>query len=107
MRTRRMNLENWIANREHIGKPSFSRNDVAVSFPGLVLNAIDSSLSRCWAKGLIAAVHRGYYCVMPAHYALSGQQPPQGETRVVGGPCPYPTLRVQESKDFIRTVISQ
>lgn len=72
-----MNLKNWIINREHIGKPFFSRDDVAASFPGLAPNAIDSSLSRFRAKGFVAAVHRGCYCVIPAHYALAGELPPQ------------------------------
>ena len=72
-----MNLKSWIVNREQIGKPCFSRDGVAASFPMLSPNAIDSSLSRFRANGLVAAVHRGCYCVIPAHYALEGELPPQ------------------------------
>ena len=71
-----MNLKSWIVNRERIGMPCFSRGEVAEAFPCLAPNAIDSSLSRFRANGLVASVYRGFYCVIPAHYALSRELPP-------------------------------
>lgn len=72
-----MKLKNWIVNRERTGKSCFSRHEVAEAFPMLSANAIDSALSRFTANRLIQSVHRGYYSVIPAHYALVGRLPPE------------------------------
>lgn len=69
-------MKNWIIDRERTGRPCFSRDEVAGAFPSLSASSIDSSLSRFRSNGLIQAVHRGFYCVMPAHYAYVGKVPP-------------------------------
>lgn len=71
-----MKVKNWIIDRERTGHPCFSRDDVAEAFPSLSAASIDSSLSRFRSNGLIQAVHRGFYCVIPAHYAYVGKVPP-------------------------------
>ena len=71
-----MNLKNWIVHRERIGQPCFSHAEAAAAFPALSPNALDAALSRFRATGLLQPVHRGFYCVVPAHYALAGVIPP-------------------------------
>ena len=71
-----MNLKDWIINRERIGMPCFSHGEVAAAFPDLHSHALDSSLSRFCSNGLLRAIHKGFYCVIPPHYALSGELPP-------------------------------
>ena len=71
-----MKVKNWIIDRERTGRLCFSRDDVAEAFPSLSASSIDSSLSRFRSNGLIQAVHRGFYCVIPAHYAYVGNVPP-------------------------------
>ena len=70
-----MKVKNWIIDRERTGRPCFSRDEVAGAFPSLSASSIDSSLSRFRSNGLIQAVHRGFYCVIPAHYAYVGKVP--------------------------------
>ena len=72
-----MSLKKWIINREQIGRPCFSRQEVALDFPMLSDGALDSALSRFSRNKLIQSVHRGYYCVIPAHYARVGRVPPE------------------------------
>ena len=71
-----MTLKNWIVHQERIGRPCFSHAEVAAAFPALSPNALDAALSRFRATGLLQPVHRGFYCVVPAHYALAGAVPP-------------------------------
>ena len=71
-----MKIKNWIIDRERTGRPCFSRDEVAEAFPSLSASSIDSSLSRFRANGLIQSVHRGFYCVIPAHYAYESKVPP-------------------------------
>ena len=71
-----MKIKSWIIDRERTGRPCFSRDEVARAFPSLSASSIDSSLSRFRANGLVQAVHRGFYCVIPAHYAYVGKVPP-------------------------------
>ena len=69
-------MKSWIIDRERTGRPCFSQDEVAGAFPSLSASSIDSSLSRFRSNGLIQAVHRGFYCVIPAHYAYVGKVPP-------------------------------
>ena len=71
-----MRFKNWIVNRERMGRPCFCHAEVAEAFPSLSTNAIDAALSRFRARGLVQTVHRGFYCVVPAQYALAGAVPP-------------------------------
>lgn len=41
-----MTLGNWIKNREQIGRPCFSYDEVKVAFPMLSPNVLSSLLSR-------------------------------------------------------------
>jgi predicted transcriptional regulator of viral defense system len=72
-----MNLKKWIVNREQIGRPCFSRQEVADDFRSLSAGALDSALSRFSRNKLIQSVHRGYYCVIPPRYVRVGRLPPE------------------------------
>lgn len=69
-------LKEWIVHRERIGLPCFSHTDAAAAFPNLSPRALDSSLSRFCAGDLLRSPHKGFYCVVPPHYALSADLPP-------------------------------
>lgn len=66
-----MTIKEWIINRERIGKSCFSREDVISAFPSMTIRAINTSLSYFAKKRLVERIQRGFYCVVPAHYALS------------------------------------
>lgn len=68
-------LGDWIRHREETGRPCFSLAEVREAFPGMSGNAIVSSLSRYRANGLVQAVHKGFFAVIPAHYRLNGSAP--------------------------------
>ncbi len=66
-----MRIKEWIINRERIGKACFSREEVISAFPSMTVRAINTSLSYFAKKRLVERLQRGFYCVVPAHYALS------------------------------------
>ena len=65
----------WIRQREQIGKPCFSREEARKAFPALSSNVLTMSLSRYRAKGIIQAVHKGFFVVIPPQYALQKRVP--------------------------------
>lgn len=66
-----MKIKEWIINRERIGKPCFSREEVITAFPSLTVRSINTSLSYFAKKRLVERLQRRFYCVVPAQYALS------------------------------------
>lgn len=71
-----MRIKEWIINRERVGKPCFSREEVVAAFPSLTVRSINTSLSYFAKKRLVERLHRGFYCVVPAQYALSSNVHP-------------------------------
>ena len=65
----------WIRQREQIGKPCFSLKEAREAFPALSSNVLTMSLSRYRAKGIIQAVHKGFFVVIPPQYALQKRVP--------------------------------
>lgn len=70
-----MTIGTWIEQREMMGLPCFSIDEVRAAFPSLSANVLTMSLSRYRAKGRLQAVHRGFFVVIPPHYALQGRVP--------------------------------
>lgn len=70
-----MTLGTWIKEREQIGRPCFSIEEVRTAFPSLSDGVLYASLSRCRAKGIIQSVHKGFYVVVPPQYALMKRVP--------------------------------
>lgn len=70
-----MTLGSWIREREHLGCPCFSLEDVRVAFPHLSASGLSSALSRYRAKGVIQSVHKGFFVVIPPHCILQGRVP--------------------------------
>jgi predicted transcriptional regulator of viral defense system len=68
-------LKSWIVHRERTGRPCFSSRDVAEAYPSRSPNAVHAALSHFCATGLLQRVHRGFFCVVPARYALRGRIP--------------------------------
>jgi len=70
-----MTLGGWIKQREQLGKPCFSLEEARAAFPALPPNVLTMSLSRYRAKGVLQAVHKGFFVVIPPQYALQKRVP--------------------------------
>jgi predicted transcriptional regulator of viral defense system len=71
-----MTISDWIRYREMTGKPCFSFADVRESFPKSTEKTIANTLSRLAKRKVVALLAKGFYCVIPAQYALQGVLPP-------------------------------
>ena len=71
-----MNLNEWIRNREMRGEVTFAVNDVYESLTGRSSRYLNTELSRMVKRGRIKSVYRGFYVIIPPHYALKGIIPP-------------------------------
>lgn len=65
-----MTIREWINDRLIHGKPYFSVEDLRVSFPNIVETSMRRELSRLVANKLIIIVYRGFYIIVPPHYAV-------------------------------------
>jgi len=70
-----MTLGGWIKQREQLGTPCFSLEEARAAFPALSSNVLTMSLSRYRAQGIIQAVHKGFFVVIPPQYALQKRVP--------------------------------
>lgn len=66
----KMTIREWINDRLIHGKPYFSVEDLRVSFPNIVETSMRRELSRLVANKLIITVYRGFYIIVPPHYAV-------------------------------------
>ena len=71
-----MSIREWVHNREIDGRPSFSYADVKDAFPSFTQQHILNDLYRLRKSGAIAQPYKGYYVVIPPHYAAKGTVPP-------------------------------
>ena len=71
-----MSIREWVHNREIDGRPSFSYADVKDAFPSFTQQHILNDLYRLRKSGAIAQPFKGYYVVIPPHYAAKGIVPP-------------------------------
>ncbi len=58
-----------------MGRPCFSIEEARAAFPMFSTGVLSALLSRYRAKGIIQSVHKGFFVVMPAQYALQGRVP--------------------------------
>lgn len=70
-----MGLRDWIRDREQRGMPCFSLEDIRRAFPEVEPGTLAVALSRYRAKGVIQSVYKGFYVVIPPHYALQKRVP--------------------------------
>lgn len=71
-----MSIREWIRNREIHGIPTFTFEEVKREFVALAENVILNELSRLGSQRVIASVYRGFYVIIPPHYAAKGVVPP-------------------------------
>lgn len=69
-KSKEMTIREWIKDRLTHGKPYFSVEDIRIAFPGIVENSMRRELSRLVAGKIIATVYRGFYVIVPPHYAV-------------------------------------
>jgi predicted transcriptional regulator of viral defense system len=71
-----MTIRSWIKNREMIGHPTFSTNDVREAFPDTSSRLVSIELNRLAKQKIILLVYKSFYTVIPVQYAVRGIVPP-------------------------------
>ena len=71
-----MSLREWVHNREIDGRPAFSYEDVTNAFPAFTPQHIRNDLYRLHKSGIVTQPYKGFYVVIPPHYAAKGAVPP-------------------------------
>lgn len=71
-----MSIREWVHNREIDGRPAFSFEDVTNAFPSFSSQHIRNDLYRLRKSDIIAQPFKGFYIVIPPHYAAKGIIPP-------------------------------
>lgn len=71
-----MTIREWIREREICGFPTFSVDDVRLAFPNYSEQTIKNDLFRLSSQGILYPVYRGFYVIMPPHYAAKRMIPP-------------------------------
>ena len=71
-----MSIREWVYNREIDGRPSFSFEEVTNAFPSLTSQHIRNDVYRLRRSEVIAQPFKGFYVVIPPHYAAKGIVPP-------------------------------
>ena len=71
-----MTIREWIRNREVHGTPIFTFEEVKRDFDVLSETVVRNELSRLGNQRIIASVYRGFYVIIPPHYAAKGVVPP-------------------------------
>ena len=71
-----MTIREWIRSREVHGTPIFTFEEVKRDFDALSETVVRNELSRLGNQGIIVSVYRGFYVIIPPHYAAKGVVPP-------------------------------
>ena len=71
-----MSVLEWVHNREVEGRPIFTYEEVTNAFPSFTPQQISNSLYRIVKSEMIAQPFKGFYVVIPPHYAAKGIVPP-------------------------------
>lgn len=71
-----MTIREWIRDRERGGFPTFSVEAVRQAFPHCSEQAIKNDLFRLSSQGIVYPVYKGFYAIMPPHYAAKRMIPP-------------------------------
>jgi len=70
------NLTEWIKSLEINGINTFSVEMARNKFPDISEQNLKNSLQRLTAKNRIVSVYKGFYVIIPPHYAAKGVVPP-------------------------------
>lgn len=68
-------IADWIATKPKRGRYTFSREEVAASFPEMSAEVLSATLSREVRKKRIMIPVNGFYVIIPDEYALRGFAP--------------------------------
>ena len=71
-----MTIREWVKDREIHGNPTFTFEEVKRSFHAMSEDVVHTELSWLVGKGVVASVYRGFYVIIPPHYAAKGVVPP-------------------------------
>ncbi|MCM1532646.1 MAG: type IV toxin-antitoxin system AbiEi family antitoxin [Bacteroides sp.] len=71
-----MTIREWVRNREINGFPTFSVADARLTFSHSSEQVIKNDLFRLSTQGIVSSVYKGFYVVIPPHYALKRAVPP-------------------------------
>lgn len=71
-----MTIRDWMHQREIQGLATFTTGDVAAAFPDLDAQLVRNNLYRAGRAGIVAQPYRGFYVIIPPHYAATGIVPP-------------------------------
>ena len=71
-----MTVREWIRKREIGGMPTLTFGEVRQAFPNASEQVVKNELFRLSAQKIIVSVYRGFYVIMPPHYAGRGVIPP-------------------------------
>lgn len=69
-------LNDWIRNLEINGVFTFSVEEAREYFPDISEQNLNNSLYRFTLKNRIVSVYKGFYVIIPPHYAAKGIVPP-------------------------------
>ncbi len=69
-------LTEWIRNLEINGTNTFSVEEVRIQFPEISEQNLKNSLHRFSLNNRIASMYKGFYVIIPPHYAAKGIVPP-------------------------------
>ncbi len=70
-----MTIREWIHKREIEGRATFTSEDVVAAFPDITPQVVRNNLYRAGKAGIIAQPYRGFYVIIPPHYAAKGVVP--------------------------------
>ena len=71
-----MSIREWVHNREIEGRPAFSYDEVTNAFPSFTPQHVRNDLYRLRKSDVIVQPYKGFYVVIPPHYAAKGIIPP-------------------------------
>ena len=71
-----MTIREWIRHREISGFPTFSVEEIRLTFPNYSEQVIRNELFRLSSQGILYPVYRGFYVIIPPQYAVKRIVPP-------------------------------
>lgn len=69
-------LNNWIRILEINGTSTFSVEEARINFPEISEQNLNNTLYRFASNNRIVSVYKGFYVIIPPHYAAKGIVPP-------------------------------
>ena len=71
-----MTIREWIRYREISGFPTFSVEEIRLTFPNYSEQVIKNELFRLSSQGILYPVYKGFYVIIPPQYAAKRIVPP-------------------------------